>query len=364
MNQRAGIGRYSRSLVSRLLPLIDDLDPTLWVAMDDDPLGLEPSEWLSPEDQSRPILRSRVSRLTVDRILFRRGMSLPRFLMNTRSATVSYSPDFTTPRGNREIVTIHDLAWRKAPERMPEGLRRFLDQAVADQLHRAAHVVTVSESVKQEIIELYRLPDRMITVAANAADERFFHAEEPTTALRRRLKLPGNYLLSVGTLEPRKNQVTAIRAVINGSDLPLVIVGGAGWDSEPIWAEIARASASGRVRYVGYVPERDLPSLYAGASGLLALSWYEGFNLPLIEALATGIPVLASDLPVHHEVAAEQAVYTNPASIQAVMAGIALLLDPTVTPPGRSEHRQARARRYSWDSSALAASQAIRMVAD
>ena len=124
--------------------------------------------------------------------------------------------------------------------------------------------------------------------------------------LRRRLKLPENYLLSVGTLEPRKNQVTAIRAVINGSDLPLVIAGGAGWDSEPIWAEIARASASGKkVRYVGYVPDADLPSLYAGASGLLALSWYEGFNLPLIEALAVGIPVLASDIPVHHEVAGE-----------------------------------------------------------
>lgn len=240
------------------------------------------------------------------------------------------------------------------PDTAPEPLRRFLNAVVPAQIDRAARVVAVSETTKHDLIERLDVEPEKIAVISNGVESAFFDATPLDERHRAALGLPERYLLTVGTIEPRKNHLNLFAALDHlpsASALPLVVAGRVGWSADPILAASAPLQVRNRVMLLDYVPEALLPGLIAGAAALVYPSWYEGFGLPVLEALATGTPIVASDVPAHREIAADLAEYCDPGDPGAIAAAITSALGTEPSTSERRAARQARAREYSWSAS-------------
>jgi glycosyltransferase involved in cell wall biosynthesis len=304
----------------------------------------------------------------MDQLWYRARIPLPLSILARARADVVYSPDFTAPPAGRtpRIVTVHDLAFEICPERAPAGLRRYLQAVVPRQVALAARVVAVSETTRADLIERYRVDPAKIVVASNGVAERFFSASPLTAEERSRLGLPDRYILTVGTLEPRKNHLTLFRAMeLLGDrfDYPLVVAGRRGWETAPILSAAEPLVRAGQVRMLDYVPEQLLPGLYAGARCLVYPSWYEGFGLPVVEALAVGIPVVASTAPALREVGGCCARYVDPADPEAIAGAIVEAVSERERAPALVGARKWQARRYSWEAAGQVVAGAIREVA-
>ena len=354
-NQGAGIGRYARNIIQHAMPhLASDIDPVGWYAPD--PAAGDRFHGLARQalgPLAAHARRAPFSRRRADQLMFRLPVTLPFSLLTGRADAV-YSPDFTAPplRSAPRIVTVHDLAFEIVPACAPAALRRYLSKVVPEQVRSAQHILTVSKTTRRDLIERYGTSPAKITVAPNAAECRFFNAAPLTEAERDQLRLPERYLLSVGTFEPRKNHATVFAVadrVYAETGVPTVVVGRAGWANEPIMAELARLEGAGAAVAVRDLDDALLPGIYASASAVLQLSHYEGFSLPVVEALAAGAPVVASDIPAHREVGGEAVSFVpamdSDAAFKALVAAMVNLGE---------EHRngrRARAAAYSWERS-------------
>lgn len=230
-----------------------------------------------------------------------------------------HEPNFLPYRSHLPtVVTVHDLSVMRHPEWHPADRVRLHDRHFVPGVERAARVVVVSDAVRRELIaDTGVSPDKVSVV---------FNGMNPTlrpmppsevVAARRRLGLPDHYFLCVGTIEPRKNVGTVLRAF---ADLPaavrevcpLLLAGPWGWKSGPDREAFDRLAGPRGARHLGYVPDADLPFLYAGATALLYPSFYEGFGLPPLEMLACGGAVLASTADAVREVVGRHGWFTEP----------------------------------------------------
>ena len=270
-----------------------------------------------------------------------------------------HEPNFVPVRTHLPtVVTVHDLSVLLHPDWHPADRVAFHDRHFRRGLDRADHVVVVSESVRREVVEVLGFaPGRVTAVHNGVGDQYHPQPAAVTDAARRRLGLPARYLLAVGTIEPRKNIGTLLRAFCDlpadaRAACPLVLAGGWGWKSGPdrdlFEAEARRRGAV----HLGYVADADLPALYAGAAALLYPSFYEGFGLPPAEMLACGGGVVAS----------------TAAAVREVVGGHAWLLDPLDLAGWRDAMREiatdpdcldgfrrggvAHARQFTWDGAA------------
>lgn len=367
-NQGAGIGRYARNLVGAAAPeLSREFELAGWYAPD------PATEHRFRDLASRSLgelagaaHRSPLSRRRIDQLWFRMPLGITARLLVPRAAVV-YSPDFTAPPilDAETIVTVHDLAFLKTPEHCPEPLRRYLTMVVPTQLERARRVAVVSEATRHDVIETYRIDERLVTVIPNAADDRFFDAAALSEDARTAHGVPERYLLTVGTLEPRKNYPTifaAMERIYAETRIPLVVVGRDGWANAEIRRTMTGLVARGMVIDVTNANDDLLPGLYGGAAAVIQLSWYEGFGIPVIEALAAGAPVVASDIPAHREVAGGAATLVPPGDLDAVVAAtLETLTGHAMHDPGLA--RRA-ARRFSWDRSGTMLAELLREVKD
>jgi len=363
-NQGAGIGRYARNILPALAAAWPRLDLTLFYA----PATAGPAPFadvalhgLPPETRVR---RAPFSRRRADQLWFRARLPLPVQALAGRADLV-YSPDFTVPPAGRapRALTLHDLAFLVAPERVPAPLRAYLAAAVPRLVAGAALVAVVSETTRRDAIERLRVPAERIALVPNGVAARFFDPPPLTGAQRAKLGLPADYLLTVGTLEPRKNHATlfaALRHLAGRVDLPLVVAGRRGWQDEPILSAAEPLVRSGRVVLLDYVPDALLPGLYAGAAAVVYPSWYEGFGLPLLEALAAGVPTVASTAPALREIGGEAALYAAPDDPAAIADAIAQALTTAQHKPAARAARQDRARRYDWAGAGAALATALR----
>lgn len=351
INQRAGIGRYARELTQRLIPLLDPEGTSLWYAADDsvyDPDLLERSPW-----RELPARKARISRLNVDRLIFREQLPLLRVLRLGKPTDV-YSPDFTAPsRGeSRTHITIHDLAWLHPEAETPPPLVDFLAPVVQRSIRTASTVFTVSHAIRSEIIARYTIPEYRVVVVPNAAAQHFFDAKplDETELLSLGLRRP--FLLVVGTIEPRKNLTTLFAALEHlGPEIQLALVGRPGWRAPEILGRIEELRLAGRVVRLGFLPERVLHRLVATADLVINPSRYEGFGLPIVEALATGVPVAVSDLTVFREVGGQAVSYFDPDNPEQM----AMVIEGVLAHDSTPEERLARieqARQFNWESSA------------
>lgn len=358
VNQGAGIGRYARELTRQLIPMLESGTTELWFAEENHPAdpGLpDETPW-----NTLAVRRSRISRLNVDRLFVRQHVPLQRLLRMGKPSDV-YSPDFTAPTtGNaRSHVTVHDLAWLHPEAETPEPLARFLGPVVERSVRSAATVFTVSEAIRSEIVNRFPVPPERVIVAPNAAAEHFHAAEAFDDDMLAAFGLRQPFILSVGTIEPRKNLPILFDALALGPpSIQLAVIGRSGWDASAILGKIDELGLSGRVVRLGFVPDDVLPRLMTSAAVVVYPSRYEGFGLPVIEALATGTAVIASDLPVFREVGGSSVAYFDP-SDPGQLAELIEQVTSTSDCPADRVARMAAARRFDWQSSAAIVAQRL-----
>ncbi len=256
------------------------------------------------------------------------GFEAARFLQQRRFTSgarahgiaLYHEPNFLAFRfAGPMVVTVHDLSWVRFPETHPAERVRAMNAQMPKVLRAAAHVIADSEFTRGEVIAHYGIePARVTTVLLGVTpgfapfDERACAATLATHGLRY-----GEYILAVGTLEPRKNLATAVAAFAGLPQEqrrrhPLVVAGMHGWGRHRLPRALQGLVAAGEARLLGYVAEEDLPRLYAGARLFVYPSVYEGFGLPPLEAMACGAPVVVS----------------RSASLPQVVGGAGLLVDP------------------------------------
>ena len=369
-NQGAGIGRYARHVVPAAARVLPGVRFTLLYAPSrpgSPPFG-DVAVAAFPDRARVSVRRAPLSRRRLDQLWFRARVPLPAQAF-AGPADIVHSPDFTAPPAGRapRLATFHDLAFLVCPEHAPPPLRAYLSAVIPRQVATVVRVLTVSETTRRDLLERLRVPSERVVVVPNGVEERFFAASPPAAAARTRLGLPADYLLSVGTIEPRKNLATlfaALRVAGAGIDLPLVVAGRRGWGGEAVMAAAEPLRRQGRVRFLGFVPDEDLPSLYAGAAALVYPSWYEGFGLPVLEALAAGVPVVASTAPALREVAGDAAVYADPGDAEGLAAAIATALDADRRASSVREARRRRARCFGWERAGEALARVLAEVAD
>lgn len=255
------------------------------------------------------------------------------------------------------VTTIHDIAFARFPGLFPLKHRVLLNLLIPFAARRSAAVITCSESTRRDLVELYGIPPEKIWVTPYAADSvyRPMDRDEARRAVRKRLRVPTPYVLSVGVLQPRKNLPRLVRAYNRvAAEFPhrLVIVGKEGWANEELRTAIRAAPPGKEPFFTGYVPDADLPPLYAGADLFAYPSLYEGFGLPPLEAMACGTPVLTGDTSSLPEVVGDAGVMVPPQSEEAIADAISALLSDERRREALSAAGIRRAAEFSWERTA------------
>ncbi len=290
--------------------------------------------------------------------------------MQRRPPAVLFIPAHVIPlRHPPSVVTIHDLGYVHHPEAHPPRDRRMLDWTTRWSTRVARRVIAISDATRRDLIQWYRVPEDKIDVIPHGVDGRFFAVtSEDIRRVRQRLALPEHYVLAVGTIQPRKNlgRLAAAMRELAAAGLPhrLVIAGKRGWLASQVEREINQAGAADRVIFLGYVPPEMLPGLYAGADALAFPSLYEGFGLPVLEAMAAGAPVVASNRSAIPEVAGDAAMLVDPFAPASIADGlIRVLTEPDLrgTLIARGKERAAT---FRWDRTALETLSVLRRVRD
>ncbi len=354
--QGAGIGRFTRELIRRAMALDADNDYRLLVA------GREPvpPDRLPPLDSRRRLARTPISERNLVRLWHRLRIPLPVELA-LGQLDIFHSPDFVLPPVARaaKILTIHDLSFLRVPECADPRLRWYLGQVVPHSVRRADFLLADSDSTRRDLIELLGVPPERAQVIYGGVDPAFAPVTDIAALQAIRQKVAGTspFILSVGTLEPRKNYPTLIRAFAQAREqarLPhvLVIVGKKGWVYEPIFAAVEELGLQDVVLFPGFVPDSELPALYSAADLLATPSFYEGFGLPPLEAMACGTPVVVSGVSSLPEVVGDAGLRIDPHDTDALADAILRLLQDS---PLRASLRQAgfaQARKFTWDRAA------------
>jgi glycosyltransferase involved in cell wall biosynthesis len=274
--------------------------------------------------------------------VWRMSRSFPRLLRRLRPA-VTHFQHVVAPRSpSRTVLTIHDLSFEHDPKLMGPRDRFLFQTMVPRSIRRADRVIAVSNQTKQDLVEHYDVEVCKIAVIPNGVDEAF-RPEGPA-----RDATP--YLLFVGALQPRKDPLAAIEALsLADSDLRLVLVGPDKGSAADARRAVARLGLGGRVEFAGHVEKPALAALYRGAQALVFPSRYEGFGLPVLEAMASGTPVVATSAGAIPEVAGQAAVLVDPGDPVALAGGIERAL------ADRERFSRAgleRARLYTWTETA------------
>jgi glycosyltransferase involved in cell wall biosynthesis len=269
---------------------------------------------------------------------------------------IYHSPSYRlAPFKGKSVVTFHDLSFERHPGFHPPDRSRFWQEEVRSVVKRATHIIADSEFTRQEIVDLLGVSPTMVTTIHLGVDNQFrdYDESECLDVLSKHGLSYNAFCLVVATIEPRKNFERLLRAFeMLPTDVrrsyPLVVAGGEGWLSASNHAAIDQLAHRGELVKLGYVAEADLPKLYAAAAVFVYPSLYEGFGLPVLEAMASGTAVLSSKSSSIPEVAGDACLLVDPYSVEEISDGLRQMLD---NPERRSQWAQAglvRAREFTW----------------
>jgi alpha-1,3-rhamnosyl/mannosyltransferase len=249
------------------------------------------------------------------------------------------------PRNRKLTATLYDMTTRLMPELHTAANLRADESLAKNIFQKAAGLIAISENTKQDAVRMLGLDPRRIEVIYPGVPDIYFHAP-PTPAAR-------PYALFIGTIEPRKNIDTLLDAWQDSrlrDEFDLVIAGPLGWAAEKTQARLAFEPEG--VRYLGYVPEEALPGLTAGAAVFVYPSLYEGFGLPVAQAMAAGVPVITSNTSCLPEVAGDGALLVDPRSPTEIRMALEKLLTSPTQRQKLADAGKERAQQYRWENSA------------
>ncbi len=256
----------------------------------------------------------------------------------------------------RRVVTIHDMTLVLFPEWHPRARVNSMTHEIARSMAIADHILADSAATRDDIVKQFSVRSERISVVPLAADRSF--RPLPAAEIQKVLSAWGlvqdGYLLFMGTIEPRKNLPRLLQAVeLAGSRIgPLVIAGADGWGSDEVTRHIEKLQRAGRLSYLGYVPDDVRPALINGARSFVYPSLYEGFGLPVLEAMACGVPVLASNVSSLPEVVGDAAVLVDPQDVDAIAREMARLWQDEALRRELAARGLERARAFSWERTA------------
>jgi glycosyltransferase involved in cell wall biosynthesis len=291
----------------------------------------------------RPVTRS------IERFRFASGLEREDFAFYFEPAYIPFPTALPT------VITIHDLSHVRHPETHPAIRVRELERELPAAIAKAARILTVSEFTRREVIDVFGVdPARVVATPLGVEPQFFPRAGGETARVLTGLDLThGRYFLAVGTLEPRKNILATVDAHSRlparmREAWPLVVVGMKGWHTRGITRALALAQARGDVRVLGHVGEDELPLLYAGAAMLSYPSIYEGFGLPPLEAMASGVPVAASNRASLPEVVGNAGILLEPDDIEGLTRAMLRIVDDAAFARDLAARGLARAQSFTW----------------
>ncbi|HZU04922.1 MAG TPA: glycosyltransferase family 1 protein [Chloroflexota bacterium] len=356
--RRGGIGRYSARLAEALrdvpgleLQLVYSAAqpvalPRRLTAVPARRIGLPSKPWRAG------IALAQLLRLPLDRWL--------------PTGDVFHATDHLLPplRRPATVFTVHDLAFLIQPQTHLPTNRLFLTALMPRFVAAATAIIADSEATRRDLLRYYPAAALKVHVVHLGVEATFQPvAPEAARAVASRYGLPERYVLFVGVLEPRKNIQTLLRAYRSllqqrdggtAGSLPLVIVGPRGWWYRDLYRAVRELGLAALVRFLGPVPDADLPALYSGATAFVYPSLYEGFGLPPLEALACGTPVVCSDRAALPEVVGDAALLVDPQDAGAIARALARVLDDDHLRQALRVRGLARAARFTWERTAQA----------
>ncbi len=382
--QGAGIGRYTRELIRALLALPSDNSYSFFYA------SRNRIEQSAISGQRSAVRRLPFHDKWLMRVWQRLQIPIPVELI-VGKVDLFHSPDFTLPPtlpGVPTLLTVHDLSFIRDPDSAWPSLRAFLNKAVPRSVRRATHVLADSQATKDDLVELFGTPAEKITVLYSGVEARFAPVRDQAEIDRvcAKYQLPRPFILSVGTLQPRKNYGRLIEAFAEVIKHPerspagakpkdatvrdasfdstafrsgrltpgwhLVIAGGKGWMAEPIFEQVKRSGLEGRVHFPGFVDDADLPALYSAADLFAYVSLYEGFGLPLLEAMACGTPVIGSRASSLPEVMGDAGLPVDPLDVDMIAHALREMIDQPELRARSIGLGLERAKLFTWDKAA------------
>ncbi|MHB1357546.1 MAG: glycosyltransferase family 4 protein [Anaerolineae bacterium] len=352
VHQKAGLKRYTESLALALQPLLGER-----LALFQNGLGLagplpgfEAHLTVGVHQGYKPwraeVLGRQLLRLPLDRLLPQAGLF--------HATEHLLFPLAHVPT----VLTVHDLVFHRYPQYHKRFNYFYLRTAMPLFCRRATSIIAVSQSTRNDLVRYYHIPVSKITVIPEAAATMFCPQPSHTIQqVRQHYGLPERYLLTVGTIEPRKNLARLLEACTplfkaNLID-SLVIVGKEGWLYDDLLRQIAGHQYHERVQRLGFVAEADLPAIYGGAMITVQPSLYEGFGLPVLEAMACGSPVCASRVSSLPEVGGDAAHYFDPLSVEEMTECLRQVLQDQALQSEMHSQSLQRAAEFSWNQTAL-----------
>lgn len=339
-----GTENYSTEITKHLL----DLDlPVRWRLYLNEPRSSDIDRFWSTRTETRPITAPRLwthGRLSMEMIRHR-----PDLLFVPAHVVPIIHP--------RSVVTIHDLGYLTYPEMHPDKQRRMLDLSTRWSARVARHIIVPSATTKADLIRAYGIDDQKVTVVHHGVSARFGSVTPAGVRdLRLKLQLNGPYILSVGTIQPRKNLEILGEAMVmlrdRGDDCTLVIAGKRGWLADRVLDRLHGFSLGDRLRIVDYVSDDDLPALYAGTACYVQPSLFEGFGLPVVEAMSSAVPVLVSSASCLPEIAGDGADVFDPIDAGHLCSAIYDIVSSPQRTRAMASRALARSRHFSWNRAA------------
>lgn len=360
LGQESGIGNYTRHISARLCTNPDDFEVSFFYGYLSkklrEPPGNGNGSWLVN-------LKGLARKGTLPRRIAKKALQwayMAANLVHPRSWDCYFEPNFVllpSLKADHAVITIHDFSCFQYPQWHPVERVRYMEKHFWNSVEKATRLITVSNAIKDEAVSRYGLDPAKIAVIPNGVDHSFYYPrpEAEIADLRIRYGLPEEFLLYVGAVEPRKNLYNLVLAHARLPEnlrrrFPLFIIGSQGWHNEETLNLIRQQK--NYVRILGYAPQPDLPVFYSAASFFAYPSWYEGFGLPVLEAMACGCAVLTSDAPALCELCGDAGVCSHPGDIETMTESLRKLMEDETARSKYQKAAIARAARFSWDQAA------------
>ncbi len=347
----AGISRYLDRTLAHLEPHLDKTNSVAFVGPEI-PRSVPSLHWITLSRTALPTQRPFV------RILWEQ-LILPVAAQRWQVDLV-HCPAYVAPLigAHRSVVTFHDLSYLRMPRAFNRANQGYLSSFSRIAAARATRFIAVSESTRRDMVELLGIDEKRIDVVYNGVDEQFQPIADPriVESFRHDHNLPAQFILFLGTLEPRKNVSTLVRAYAvarrQGVTVPLVLAGGGGWGDLQLHRLIDELNLASSVRLVGFVAMEDQALWYNAASLFAYPSLFEGFGLPVLEAMAAGTPVVTSNRSSLPEVVGTAGIMVDPTDVEQLAAAIgSVLSDEDLRLDLRSRGLE-RARLFTWTRTA------------